>query len=632
MSYSIAKGQDQQRVAGIRQRLSSYQPIDAIYAYDSIATIFKDVQPDSALKYAHAGLAIAVKINDSTNVAYYYTLIGVLHKNLAAIDSAVWYYEHAIIVQTGTRFYKGIAGNYNNLATVYKLAGKYSRSLYYYRKALGIMRDRYHDEGNTNVIYQNMADLFIEQGQNERAEEILGEAERYYNRIGYKGGIANVNLSKAELYKHKNPEDAIGFTETAIRLYKQEGRTKDYLQAMIMFARIQSLEHHYEEASRALNTVITLAAQHNLQRQQAEALQKLGELSFDKKDYNAAHDLAQKSLKIASSLKIMKLMVEDYQLLSAAAEKTGHHEAAFNYLKQFNRLNDSLNNVQLRKDFNQLEIKYSVAEREQKIIRLQDSAQIQKLQSREQNLELKRRATQNILLLAIVLIVIVFAGLLIYRYIQKQRLSVTLQKALSERDILLKEVHHRVKNNLQIINSLLNLQNETGENRTVAEVVKLTQDRVYTMSIIHEKLYRSDDLLDISLEEYVASLCTYYNESYGLSQKNITITTDIRCLENISIDRLITLGLILNELLVNCIKYAFGEEGGMIVVRCVSEEGFINFSVSDNGKGLPKDFEERKEKSLGMQLVDGLVAQLKAKMKIAVDNGTTVSLKFKTGN
>ncbi|HEX2628753.1 MAG TPA: sensor histidine kinase, partial [Chitinophagaceae bacterium] len=129
--------------------------------------------------------------------------------------------------------------------------------------------------------------------------------------------------------------------------------------------------------------------------------------------------------------------------------------------------------------------------------------------------------------------------------------------------------------------------------------------------------------------EYIGSLCDYYRQSYDLSRKQITIATELGNTPPVSMDQLITLGLILNEALINAIKYAFDGRPGIIDIRCVTEKELITFTIADNGKGLPPGIVVKKSGSLGMQLIEGLAMQLKAKLSIDGHNGTSISLTFK---
>ncbi|HEX2630036.1 MAG TPA: histidine kinase dimerization/phosphoacceptor domain -containing protein, partial [Chitinophagaceae bacterium] len=493
----IASSQNQALIHGILNRLPSYSLTQKIYGIDSIVLEYRGVQPSLALAYAHEGLKYTIVANDTTNQAYYTSLIGVLHKDLADLDSAVIYYNRAIALQTANNFLRGVAGNYNNLATVYKIAGKFPLSLEHYRKALVIMRDSFNDEHNTHIIYQNMAELYTESGNTMQAWEILKEEEQYHQQKGNQSGLAHVNLSKASLLQQDSSTTAIPFAEKAATIYLQLNRIREYCDVLILRGQLFFNTGNQQKAFADLDEAISRSRQNNFRKQEADGLMAKAMLYKKKNELENARDHFANAVTLYEELKTPMPLLNCYKQLAETEDALGHHQLAYQYFTRFDRLNDSMNNIRLKNDFNQLRIKYNVSEKERQIQQLQDSTEIQKLQNDQQQLALEKQRSRNIFLLIIVGVVLLFSALFIARYIQKQRLSKRLQKALSERDILLKEVHHRVKNNLQIINSLLNLQQEMGGQQTVGDMIKLTQDRIHTMSVIHERLYKSENLENI---------------------------------------------------------------------------------------------------------------------------------------
>ncbi len=198
---------------------------------------------------------------------------------------------------------------------------------------------------------------------------------------------------------------------------------------------------------------------------------------------------------------------------------------------------------------------------------------------------------------------------------------------LKEKEILLKEVHHRVKNNLQVISSLLNLQLNVITNTETRELIRESQNRVRSMALIHEKLYQSDNLGQIDLEDYLRSLTRDLFRSYGVGGINLKLEVeDIQ----VDVDTAIPCGLVVNELVSNALKYAFphGREGEIhLKVTKVSRQQ-VAMSVSDNGVGLPADLASRSSDTLGFQLVHMLVKQLRGTLDIVRNGGTTFMITF----
>jgi two-component sensor histidine kinase len=206
-----------------------------------------------------------------------------------------------------------------------------------------------------------------------------------------------------------------------------------------------------------------------------------------------------------------------------------------------------------------------------------------------------------------------------------------LRKSLKEKELLLQEIHHRVKNNLQIIISLLKLQSGYVFDERDKSLFAKSRDRVETMALIHEKLYRSTDLSNINIAGYVHDLTNQLSKAYGLTSSNIKITADVNSEINLSIDTAIPFGLIINELIANSIKYAFPDNmAGEIMIFITREADKMVLRVSDNGIGLTADVKSDGTKSFGLNLVHTLVKQLGG--EIIVDSssgGTNFTIYFK---
>ncbi|MGH8056239.1 MAG: sensor histidine kinase, partial [Candidatus Entotheonellia bacterium] len=201
--------------------------------------------------------------------------------------------------------------------------------------------------------------------------------------------------------------------------------------------------------------------------------------------------------------------------------------------------------------------------------------------------------------------------------------------ALREKEVLLKEIHHRVKNNLQIVSSLLSLQANQIQDQQAREMLKETQRRVKSMSFIHERLYRSSNLAQIDFAEYIRELANDLLHSYHISADRITLGLTLAD-ALLSIETALPCGLILNELISNCLKHAFpaGRTGEIRIELHSRPDGMFVLTVSDNGIGLPQGLDFRTTTSLGLQLVVTLTEQVRGTIELDRHEGTTFRLLF----
>ncbi|MEW6469239.1 MAG: PAS domain S-box protein [Bacteroidota bacterium] len=212
---------------------------------------------------------------------------------------------------------------------------------------------------------------------------------------------------------------------------------------------------------------------------------------------------------------------------------------------------------------------------------------------------------------------------------EKKLAEEKIKQSLKEKEVLLKEVHHRVKNNLQVISSILNLQSSYVKDKNTLAMLKESQNRIKSMAFIHESLYQTKDFSRINFSEYVSNLTQNLVHSYEVMEGKIELDLDIDPIF-LNLDQSIPCGLIINELISNSLKYAFrGRKRGKITVRIKSRGERISMLISDNGVGLPKKVDFRNTDSLGLQLVVTLTEQIGGAIKLDRKKGTKFAISFK---
>ena len=299
------------------------------------------------------------------------------------------------------------------------------------------------------------------------------------------------------------------------------------------------------------------------------------------------------------------------------------------YLKRNVRIQDSLQQLETTKRKQQL-----VA-----VVAKEDLDSSKKLiDEQKQEMERARNDLQekderiNLVFISLIFTLLGFAGL-VYAYlksIKNQRLiaeqKYIIENSLVEKDSLLKEIHHRVKNNLQMVSSLLSLQTKNTKSKDAIDALEEGKSRVKAMALIHQKLYQNDDLSVIEMQGYIESLVNSVQSVFKKGGSKVNITIDAEGVE-LDIDRAIPFGLILNELVSNSFKYAFPDEmeHGKIYIhlRRTGEQGF--FEYTDNGIGLPENYEKQVDSSMGIKLINRLVNQLQSTLNI---DKTTEGVRF----
>jgi two-component sensor histidine kinase/DNA-binding response OmpR family regulator len=214
---------------------------------------------------------------------------------------------------------------------------------------------------------------------------------------------------------------------------------------------------------------------------------------------------------------------------------------------------------------------------------------------------------------------------------ERKKVDLQIQAALREKESLLRELFHRVKNNLQVVSSLLSLQSEALTDEQAREMFREGRHRIHSMALIHERLYQAKDLARINIEQYVHDLASELFFAYGVSAERVRLAVDINTDGAIiDIEKAVPLGLIINELLTNALKYAFPDgRAGKMTVRIESTPGnMLKLTVADDGVGLPAGIDVNDPATLGLQLVSTLAEQLRGSLEARPQPGAAFTITF----
>ena len=323
-------------------------------------------------------------------------------------------------------------------------------------------------------------------------------------------------------------------------------------------------------------------------------------------------------------------------LLFLADSATKDYFSAIKYLSFYNNAREFELRRSQEENAKKLAVQFETRQKEDSIKLLNQKAALDKENLQRANL------LKNVTIGGIVLVLII-AGLLYRqsRLRKKNNRTVTLQNNLithkneqlenlvTEKEWLLREVHHRVKNNLQIVMSLLYSQSAYLKNKDAIDAIRDSQNRVQAIAIIHQKLYGKSNVATVVMTDYVSELVRYLSSVFDCPRHRINIR---QVLEPINLDsaQAVPMGLILNEAITNSIKYAFGADGGEIMIENhLIDSEIIWFRIADNGRGLPDDFNFAETSSLGMEMMRALCKQLGSSFDIRNDSGVVIIMSFK---
>ncbi len=472
-----------------------------------------------------------------------------------------------------------LAKTYNNMGIAYRQLEKYEDAIRIYRKSL-LLKEQDQDSLGMALTYNNIGIAYAFLNNHPESIQNLELAKRIYESLEDYNQANSVNLSLARsLYELDKKKEAKVLLLKAFELGDPRVPFFDLMQGKLLFSKICLEENEYAKANNYL-----------------QELYPRIETTPYAKSLQSYYILKASSLYGLDSLREAYLNMLNHKILTDTIVQTER--------------------LLFEQD---METKYLTKEKDDKI--------------RIQELQIDRNKKERMLyIIALSALAIILAlGFILYRQRQKANRvlnikNAQIKKSLEEKEVLLKEIHHRVKNNLQIISSLLNLQSRQIKDPKALEAIKEGRNRVASMALIHKNLYQEDNLVGVDAAEYIDKLTDSLMSSYQINENQIHFQKDIDPVQ-LDVDVVIPLGLILNEVITNCLKYAFAEdEYGTIQMSLKQEEEGIRLLVADNGRGLPSDFNLEELSSLGFRLIKAFTQKLEAILNISSKKGTQIEV------
>jgi two-component sensor histidine kinase/Tfp pilus assembly protein PilF len=556
---------------------------------------YANSDPNEALVYGHLGESLAAQLFFKKGKALCLGKMGMVYYNQGEYENALVHYLQALKINEQIGNKNGVADNLCNIGTVYRTQKKYDKALECQFKALKMDEE----SGNKYAIasdHTNIGNIYFDAENYQKAMIYYPKALKVFEELSDKQNTATVlNNIGAIYFNRENFQMAIENFNRAIKIYEVGG---DKLGVAI-------------------------------------DLNNIAEVYSDQKKYEDAIDYYKRSLAIAKEIGAKDIQKYNYNGLSEISAKIKDYSAAYEYHKLYYDVTSALLNSETSSHINEMAIKYETEEKEK------ENVMLKKENTKQSFLNQHQREIGNYLVMGLIAVSLV--GFTFFsRSRRKEKEKENLEKIVSERtselnfknkqkELMLQEIHHRVKNNLQLISSLLRLQTNFKGDKDVDEILANCNNRIKCMAILHDKLCQANDYSEINSEEYFTELTSYVSKNYDNANADIKVELNVVPL-TLHINKLIPCGLIVNELVSNAYKYAFNEAKVDNFIRITftksEPEKMYNLQVADTGKGLPDNFEIESEGGLGLIIVQSLVEQLDGKINFEKDKGTIVNISF----
>jgi two-component sensor histidine kinase len=569
---------------------------------------------DSAIYYYHECELVNEKNNPYDNWFVYYNM-GQLFKRAEAYSEAEKYFTkaYALTKPKGIRMdHITLLFEFTDLYYLLNKPDKFAMLMEEQMKMMENVSKRFSDNPSHRMFYNGMSKeplekkvAFMENVKQElskggnlvRATEANNYIADFYEEANRPAdGLKYIEENVAHFKKENDLVNLLNNTKVAYRLMKKAGMNKE---AVSEADKIMALKDSLI-ALQQRNTLLDIETKYETEKKQKEIALLNSE--------NLLHQQEITLLNTKDSLNAGKLMRAELLRKSLSIE---------------NKLTDSILKSEVANN------RLMTTENELKTKQLTNEQLLKAALNRETILkssELEREKGIRWLLSAGISLLFL-SGVIIFLLYRKQRFKNNIiQKQADDMQVLMKEIHHRVKNNLQVISSLLDLQSLSIKDKQASGAVKEGKLRVQSMALIHQNLYSEGNIKGILMEDYIKNLVENLFHSYNIQANKIKLITDIDHL-NLDVDTVIPLGLILNELISNSLKYAFKETaGGEIFVALKQQDKHLKLQVKDNGCGFPPEWQMVSRSSFGYNLINAFAQKLKAKMDICNDNGACVTM------
>ncbi|MDQ3111287.1 MAG: tetratricopeptide repeat protein [Bacteroidota bacterium] len=530
---------------------------------------------DSAAIIADSARTAAVGVADSSARSALLVLNGYMSDFREHAEEALQFYFEGLTLCPDLKHKAAI---YNNIGSVYKVINDLDNAEKYFKLSYSI-GVQMGDSVRQGKCLNNLGGIFYSKkdypGALRHYKQSLHMREALFDSVGISSSLSNIAMVYEDLDKG---DSALLLYKRSLALGYLSGRPVDIIVPQI----------------------------------------NIGNLLFRMNKKSEAFNHLQMAASLSDSFHIHYYSRLAHRSLANYYAKTGNYEKAYNNYVLYAAYNDSVLTERSQKGAKELELRYRTRESAQQIKLLGEQHKASLLENENKENEIGRQRNLLWVIVLTTVAIILFAALLFQRYRAEKKYVVTLVQLVSEKDLLMREIHHRVKNNLQLVSSLLSLQ-DAQSSMNGKEALLRNQERIHTLALLHEQLYQSANLKAISFREYMRKLLDHISASYTKNNSAITINCEVSD-RFFDIDQLVPYGLIVNELVTNCFKYAFPSGKGIVTVSMSLKEEDCVLKVADNGIGMSEEAMNT-NKTLGLRLVSGLCRQLRGQLQVESRRG-----------
>lgn len=580
--YLTSKGKLREAAAAYQKYIDVWtaegKESTAANAYNQLGIVYRNMSEYTlAKRYLTEAIRISAKHNREDLLALAYMNLANVNSSIGEYTEAITNHLHSIRIKEKQNDINGLTQSYQNIGIVYSKLDKPDDALHYYYKVLDL-KHVIQNQRTLAMLYNNIGICYAKKFAFDSAQRNTNRALLMRKKLGDKAGIAQSLNNLAVVHRDK----------------------KDYKQAIVYFEEALAVQQTLESKDDLANVYANLGTLYT-----KTGNTKLGE-EYLLKSLSMYRETGSAAIK------------EPLHGLTAMYEAQGNVEKAGVYRGEYLKISDSLVSDDVKNRLVQMQAEFDVERKEAQL-------HLEKQQNELKDLQLAQSESKRLVLIIALAIVLMMMIALLY-HVRTKRLAARALAQKNERiELLIRELHHRVKNNMQTISSILSLQSYGVQDEKAKAALQESKSRVEAMSIIHQKLYLDDDIRDINVEEYLHTMVNTLAQSYGYNSSSVTKTVD-PSLKSLDVDLAIPLGLIINELVINAFKHAFVTvPHPALHVSLMQQQDRIQLVVKDNGRGMD-EIKLADTLSFGMKLIRTLAKQLNATVSQRNENGAVFEL------
>lgn len=598
------------------------------------ATAYRNLgELDKARGHLMKAAGIQEKTGDEAGLGRAYAGLIAIFGMRAEADSGLFYAQKAIESFEKTDDIHGLASVHLDYGNLYNTKRQFEQAIEHFSKARELF-ERLENREMIAIANFLAGQVFASMGEAEKAMELIGKAIPLLEKTGNKRALyaayQNYAFALSEFEKKRGREDAPEALDTLIAIYdkslqlsRASGDRLGMGRALSNKGMMQMKKGEFESAIESLFEGIAIREEIGIDEGLYTPYLTLGRCYLELDEPKKALRYFEKARALLKDSKELPNTIEFYKSMGKAYAQVGDYQSGYEALMDYSNMKDTLFTQEKYTAIAEIEARYQTQQKVDSIALMQARAQLDAA-------ELKRRNNWLLLLLAIAAIAAAAAFVFLRGRQKERQAKEQLAAKNAQIHLLNRELSHRVKNNLQFVSSLLEMQGRRAGSEDARAALQESENRLQAMALLHRRLYQQEeDATTIELGSYLEELCGYLQSTYPAEGPPPEIRMEIEPMQ-VDAEQAGRLGLIVNELLTNSFKHAFHEveQPEVFLGLQRTEDGYIRLSYRDNGKGMPVGYDVQNSRSLGLKLIHTLSRQLGGSVEVSSEEGARYEFEF----